>query len=1171
MTGRRTRRALLLLGVDGAGAATLARLLGAMGCDLATDQAPETGTHPAGRLEAGRFSALNDEIFASVGMSWLDQRPFPADWYASPEAGAFADRAQRALAESFGGSELFAIHDPRISRLLPFWFTALTKFGAEPLVVDVHGDPAAVAAALAESRGMEPLNGEMLWLRSMLEAERDSRGRPRVFVAHDQLTGDGPSTIDRIARQFGIIFSGAIADATGLISVEPQAHSKASLEIVRRQTHSGFVATAFAIFGKWARMGEDVSDHAALDDARTALETASETLEPILGALATLHGENRHVPALVPGNQRDARRLDLVSERLEATEASLAETRQTLASISAAADAQKHRERELTEQFNERSHELIRARKRPLRNLRYYLEFKALKALSSDALPLPAKTKSRFRRSAAKRDPKRFMPERVEVIEVRPDPVEVITSLPGSVPYNADRPVVVVVSHEASRSGAPILALNLAKTYAERYNVVAVCLRGGELLGDFLETCTEVHIARPPINEADQYDLMVDAIGATKRPLFAIVNSIESRYILRAFREHGIPTVGLFHEFASYILPRTAFSEAFREADQIVFSTELTIENALEQTSSVRTERFHVLPQGRCELPGRTASEASRQLERDRLEAVMLPNGRDAGEFLVLGAGYVQMRKGVDLFIDVARRVLSTDEGRSARFVWIGPNYNPELDAAYSVYLKDQISRAGLSDRMIIAPETSEIDHAYALSSVLLLTSRLDPLPNVAIDAMSEGLPIVCFDKTTGIADLLTEAGLGPDCVADYLDTEQAAAKLFALMRSPEHYRHVADATRNYAAIRFDARAYAERIEDMALMARAAAEALESDLATIAAAERFDPAFMLPERQDRPSANDAARYYLTENKRRPEPRRPEPGFNPLLFGEAMAAKDEPEHDAYAAFLRQGRPQGDWIRQVIRETDAMPEEGVSPGIRTALHIHAYYTDIVPAIAERLAVNASRPDLFVSAADETSLDDAVARLQAYGGRIAEARVVANRGRDLGPLLTAFGSSLVRNYDLIGHVHTKKTASNTNRGMIERWVEFLYENTLGGEQGGPMMDRIIAAFARDSRLGIVFPSDPNILAWSANESIGRSLAERLHLASLPRHFDFPIGSMFWARAEAIEPFISLGLDWRDYPIEPAGHDGTVLHAIERLFGIIAESRGLNIAVTHVNDVTR
>ena len=46
--------------------------------------------------------------------------------------------------------------------------------------------------------------------------------------------------------------------------------------------------------------------------------------------------------------------------------------------------------------------------------------------------------------------------------------------------YDPARETVVVVSHEASRTGAPLLALNILEDLRTRYNVVAILLGGGE-------------------------------------------------------------------------------------------------------------------------------------------------------------------------------------------------------------------------------------------------------------------------------------------------------------------------------------------------------------------------------------------------------------------------------------------------------------------------------------------------------------------------------------------------------------------------------------------------------------------------------------------------------------------------------------------------------------------
>ena len=70
----------------------------------------------------------------------------------------------------------------------------------------------------------------------------------------------------------------------------------------------------------------------------------------------------------------------------------------------------------------------------------------------------------------------------------------------------------------------------------------------------------------------------------------------------------------------------------------------------------------------------------------------------------------------------------------------------------------------------------------YEKASLLVLSSRLDPLPNVAIDAICEGLPIVCFDKASGIADVLKAHGLQQQCVAEYINTTDMAQKALNLL-----------------------------------------------------------------------------------------------------------------------------------------------------------------------------------------------------------------------------------------------------------------------------------------------------------------------------------------------------------------------------------------------------
>jgi lipopolysaccharide biosynthesis protein len=139
-----------------------------------------------------------------------------------------------------------------------------------------------------------------------------------------------------------------------------------------------------------------------------------------------------------------------------------------------------------------------------------------------------------------------------------------------------------------------------------------------------------------------------------------------------------------------------------------------------------------------------------------------------------------------------------------------------------------------------------------------------------------------------------------------------------------------------------------------------------------------------------------------------------------------------------------------------------------------------------------------------------------------------------------------------------------------MGDLWREFLWQHLIGDCH--PMMDLILGRFAIDRELGIVFPDDPHLSDWDDNQEIAARLAARMGITEpLPPFFDFPIGTMFWARTEALRPLRALGLDWSDYPSEPVPIDGTILHALERLLPFAARQAGYRYATTHVPGVTR
>ena len=85
-----------------------------------------------------------------------------------------------------------------------------------------------------------------------------------------------------------------------------------------------------------------------------------------------------------------------------------------------------------------------------------------------------------------------------------------------------------------------------------------------------------------------------------------------------------------------------------------------------------------------------------------------------------------------------------------------------------------------------------------------MLPSCLDPLPNVAVDALAVGLLALSFDKATGVAELQHSVGLGESCVAPYLDLAAMTQRRGELARSPDLHQSVRDQSARLAKDRLD-------------------------------------------------------------------------------------------------------------------------------------------------------------------------------------------------------------------------------------------------------------------------------------------------------------------------------------------------------------------------------
>ena len=722
------------------------------------------------------------------------------------------------------------------------------------------------------------------------------------------------------------------------------------------------------------------------------------------------------------------------------------------------------------------------------------------------------------------------------------------------------RETILIVSHEASRTGTPILSLNIAQQLSQKYNVIAVLLGGGGLLNQFHEDCSFT-INLFPGGEGSEYGWsLLEKILPPVNLKFAIVNSIVSIHILPILNRHKVPTLCLVHEFASYTPPRTAICEVERMASKVIFSADVVYKNNAEQCKALSEEYGSViLPQGKCVIPSSDDVEPD-LIEANQIRQMLRPASCPDDTVVILGAGSVNIRKGVDLFLMCVARVVELKPKNPFRFVWVGGGFNPEKDFGYSVYLQDQMERAELENHVVFTGEVSNIELVYELSDLLLLSSRLDPLPNVAIDSLLKSIPVLCFDRTTGIADILKQGGLGESCVMPYLDTERVAQQIVKLIDNAELRNQLGHASGELAEKRFDMGFYVDELERHALGCVSEKQIEESEIMNLE--------FFSPPAAPTMTYQQAARRFVRSWNGDAATRRPLPGFHPGIYEDTNKISGS-EENPLAAFINAGKPTGPWLSDLI-EPENTPSLGKTDPLRAALHIHVESVQLFLDVFQRLEDQDVQLDLLVSVPSSQVADAVSARTHDYHRGSVTIKCDGNPRCNMRSLVGEFGQRIHQSYEVIGHVHAG--AGRNSEALVggSVAVDFAHENLLGGKH--PMASTILAKMVADDHLGLVYPNDPYISTWKSHQSSMEAIARLMNVDCLPgQYFDYPVDSMFWARTDAIKPILLQSFPWDDLPVESV-QDGIALsQALVRLMPTVVQRMKYNVAMTYVSSARK
>ena len=374
---------------------------------------------------------------------------------------------------------------------------------------------------------------------------------------------------------------------------------------------------------------------------------------------------------------------------------------------------------------------------------------------------------------------------------------------------------ILFVSHNASRTGAPIELLHFLRWFKKNGNRPFSVLLGGdgELVSDFSDLADTWSLDRshwlPQATRTNILNAMrlgkvarlaessdVRRFAAKSSPALIYANSIASARVIELL-EPKVPVLTHVHEleFAFRNYSREPLSALLTQTQQFIACSNAVRDNLIH-AHGVRAARVETVHES-IPLDAVRAERTGQQV----FQELRLPG--DA--LLVAASGILCWRKGADLFLQLAREVCR--QRSRAYFAWIGGGSADDI-----AKFEHDVRILGLMERVRITGTVLDPWDYMAAADVFALTSREDPYPLACLEVAALGKPILCFEGAGGMPEFIEQ-----DCgfAVPYMDVTAMAERVVFLLDDADCRLSMGKAARLKVSQRHDINAAAPRIMEL--------------------------------------------------------------------------------------------------------------------------------------------------------------------------------------------------------------------------------------------------------------------------------------------------------------------------------------------------------------------
>lgn len=335
---------------------------------------------------------------------------------------------------------------------------------------------------------------------------------------------------------------------------------------------------------------------------------------------------------------------------------------------------------------------------------------------------------------------------------------------------------ILFIANDTTRSGAPMVLLNMLKwikiNTQIQFDVFAI--EGGALLNEF-ESITNVYkpsysktsftnrVLNKLLRKRSQYnanDLYAKIFNQLQIEKYDVIygNTIVSISVFELLYKY-FPNAKYFlhvHELYSLTHLYSETIERLKNKHIIFVSVSKLVSENLKQNHN---------------LPATSIQLVHAFIDIDSIKnSIHSKTFEVESKYVINGSGYVQPRKGYEFFIFIAKRAVQKYPEIPFEFRWLGT-----VSEYIQPYIDIDIELGELSENLKFLGEVINPYPHFAQAQIFLLTSREDPFPLVCLEHASLGVPVMCFDKATGMTEfVLNDAGV----IIPYLDIESVVDNL---------------------------------------------------------------------------------------------------------------------------------------------------------------------------------------------------------------------------------------------------------------------------------------------------------------------------------------------------------------------------------------------------------